>query len=148
MSRTADRATTLAKQHESGRSAGPPDRVGHLECTTAAVQAGFGGLTVGSHPVADAIGSADGENMDFADYLAVVARIVDTVEVPVSVDVESGYGLAAKELIDRLLEAGAVGRQHRGRRPHRGQTSPRPPGARRLHRCSPAARPTPPGCRS
>ncbi|GIF62478.1 hypothetical protein Ais01nite_05130 [Asanoa ishikariensis] len=40
---------------------------------------------------------------------AAVARIVRAVEVPVSADVEDGYGLAPKELVYRLLEAGAVG---------------------------------------
>ncbi|HIY66198.1 MAG TPA: isocitrate lyase/PEP mutase family protein, partial [Candidatus Agrococcus pullicola] len=54
-------------------------------------------------------GSADGENMAFSSYLEVIRRISNTVDVPVSADVESGYGLAADELVDRLLEAGAVG---------------------------------------
>src|SRR5690625_1532579 len=74
-----------------------------------AAGADFEGLTVGSHPVADAIGSADGENMDFDEYLGVVARIIEAVDLPVSVDVESGYGLPPADLINRLLEVGAVG---------------------------------------
>lgn len=74
-----------------------------------AVEAGFEGLTIGSHPVADAIGSSDGENMDFADYLATIKRITGAVDVPVSADVESGFGLDPTELIERLIEAGAVG---------------------------------------
>lgn len=40
---------------------------------------------------------------------AAVARIVRAVDVPVSADIEDGYGLAPKELVERLLEAGAVG---------------------------------------
>lgn len=40
---------------------------------------------------------------------AAVARIARAVDVPVSADVEGGYGLAPKELVERLLEAGAVG---------------------------------------
>lgn len=40
---------------------------------------------------------------------AAVARIVRAVDVPVSADVEGGYGLAPKELVERLLETGAVG---------------------------------------
>lgn len=40
---------------------------------------------------------------------AAVARITRAVDVPVTADVEAGYGLPAKELVDRLLEAGAVG---------------------------------------
>ncbi|MDN5600664.1 MAG: isocitrate lyase/phosphoenolpyruvate mutase family protein [Brachybacterium sp.] len=108
MSRTADRATTFAEQHGSGEVLVLPT-VWDTWSAQAAVQAGFRGLTVGSHPVADAIGSADGESMDFSDYLTVVSRIARSVDVPVSADVESGYGLPAKELIERLLAAGAVG---------------------------------------
>src|SRR5699024_1126374 len=63
----------------------------------------------GSHPVADSLGSADGENMDLTEYLGVVKRITDSVDVPVSVDIESGYGLEPRELINRLIEVGAVG---------------------------------------
>src|SRR5690606_19669464 len=36
-------------------------------------------------------------------------RIVTAVDLPVSVDVESGYGMAATELVQRVLETGAVG---------------------------------------
>jgi 2-methylisocitrate lyase-like PEP mutase family enzyme len=38
-----------------------------------------------------------------------VARIASSVSVPVTADVEAGYGLPASELVDRLLTAGAVG---------------------------------------
>jgi 2-methylisocitrate lyase-like PEP mutase family enzyme len=40
---------------------------------------------------------------------AAVARIVRAVDVPVSADIEGGYGIAPKELVERLLETGAVG---------------------------------------
>ncbi len=74
-----------------------------------AVDAGFAALTVGSHPVADSVGKADGEGMSFDDLTARVAQITGAVDVPVSVDAESGYGESAQRLIDGLLEAGAVG---------------------------------------
>lgn len=102
------RATTLAELHESGELTVLPT-VWDTWSARVAADAGFKGLTVGSHPVADAIGSADGEKMDFSEYLRVVKRITDAVSVPVSADVESGYGLDPAELITRLLEAGAVG---------------------------------------
>lgn len=108
MSHTADRATTLAALHDSGDVLVLPT-VWDVWSAQVAVQAGFRALTVGSHPVADSLGSADGENMDFAEYLRVVSRITGAVEVPVSADVESGYGLDPKELIEQLLEAGAAG---------------------------------------
>lgn len=40
---------------------------------------------------------------------AAVARIARAVAVPVSADIEAGYGLAPKELVERLLATGAVG---------------------------------------
>ncbi|AWH95846.1 isocitrate lyase/PEP mutase family protein [Dietzia psychralcaliphila] len=102
------RARELAALHDSGDLLVLPTVWDTWSARTAA-GVGFHGLTVGSHPVADAIGSADGEQMDFGEYLRVVSRIADSVDVPVSADVESGYGLAPDELISRLLEAGAVG---------------------------------------
>lgn len=75
----------------------------------AAVSAGFEALTVGSHPVANSVGAGDGEDMSLEDALAGIARVTRAVDVPVSADVESGYDTDAAELVDRVLEAGAVG---------------------------------------
>jgi 2-methylisocitrate lyase-like PEP mutase family enzyme len=74
-----------------------------------AVDAGFAALTVGSHPVADSVGKPDGEGMSFDDLTARVAQITGAVDVPISVDAESGYGETPARLIDGLLAAGAVG---------------------------------------
>ena len=74
-----------------------------------AVDAGFGALTVGSHPVADSIGRPDNEGMTFEELLARVTQITAAVDVPVSVDVESGYGQSPARLIEGLLSVGAVG---------------------------------------
>lgn len=101
-------AKALTEQHESGDLLVLPT-VWDTWSASVAVESGFTSLTVGSHPVADAIGSADGEQMEFSSYLDVIRRITNAVDVPVSVDVESGYGLAADELLSRLLDAGAAG---------------------------------------
>jgi 2-methylisocitrate lyase-like PEP mutase family enzyme len=74
-----------------------------------AVAAGFEGLTVGSHPAAESIGREDGEQMAFTELTDRVAQIAGAVDVPVSVDVESGYALDPATLIGGLLSAGAVG---------------------------------------
>ncbi|ALG29494.1 phosphonomutase [Glutamicibacter halophytocola] len=108
MSDFKERARTLANQHESGDLLVMPT-VWDTFSAALAADAGFASLTIGSHPVADSIGSADGEKMDFADYLAVVQRITSAVDVPVSADVESGYGLSPQELFERVFAAGAVG---------------------------------------
>ena len=68
-----------------------------------AVEAGFAALTVGSHPLADSIGKPDSEGMSFDDLLTRVAQITAAVDVPISVDIESGYGLPAQRLIEGLL---------------------------------------------
>ncbi|WP_282784067.1 MULTISPECIES: isocitrate lyase/phosphoenolpyruvate mutase family protein [unclassified Nocardia] len=72
-------------------------------------EAGFPALTVGSHPLADAMGKSDQEGMAFTDVVARVREITGAVDIPVSVDIESGYGLDAARLVEGLLEAGAVG---------------------------------------
>jgi 2-methylisocitrate lyase-like PEP mutase family enzyme len=74
-----------------------------------AVEAGFAALTVGSHPVADSVGKADGEGMSFDDLIDRVGQITGAVDAPVSVDVESGYGEPPQRIIEGLLSAGAVG---------------------------------------
>lgn len=73
------------------------------------VEAGFTALTVGSHPVADSVGKPDGEGMSYDDLVTRVAQITGAVDVPISVDIESGYGESAARLIEGLLSAGAVG---------------------------------------
>ncbi|MEV6112208.1 isocitrate lyase/phosphoenolpyruvate mutase family protein [Streptomyces sp. NPDC052109] len=72
------------------------------------VEAGFPALATPSAGVAASLGYADGAT-PADEMFAAVARITRAVDVPVSADVESGYGLAPKELVERLLEAGAVG---------------------------------------
>jgi 2-methylisocitrate lyase-like PEP mutase family enzyme len=74
-----------------------------------ATDAGFAALTIGSHPMADSIGKPDGEGMSFEDAMTRVAQITAAVDVPVTVDIESGYGQPAQRLIEGLLGAGAVG---------------------------------------
>ncbi|MGX1132657.1 2-methylisocitrate lyase-like PEP mutase family enzyme [Streptomyces glaucescens] len=74
----------------------------------ALVAAGFPALATPSAGVAASLGHADGET-PADEMFAAVARIARAVDVPVSADVEDGYGLTPKELVERLLEAGVVG---------------------------------------
>jgi 2-methylisocitrate lyase-like PEP mutase family enzyme len=66
-------------------------------------------LATTSVGVAEALGYEDGEVTPAAEMLAAVGRIAAAVEVPVTADLEAGYGLAPDELVAGLLEAGAVG---------------------------------------
>ncbi|WP_030233433.1 MULTISPECIES: isocitrate lyase/PEP mutase family protein [unclassified Streptomyces] len=71
-------------------------------------EAGFPALATPSAGVAASLGYEDGQ-VPADEMFAAVTRIVRAVDVPVSADVEGGYGLAPKELVERLLETGAVG---------------------------------------
>jgi 2-methylisocitrate lyase-like PEP mutase family enzyme len=102
------RAVTLLDLHRPGDPVVLPT-VWDAWSANLAVEAGFAALTVGSHPVADSVGKPDGEGMTFDDLLARVAQITAAVDVPVSVDTESGYGEPPERLIDGLLGVGAVG---------------------------------------
>lgn len=78
--------------------------------SAAAVEAaGFPVVATGSAAVAEALGYADHEAAPVDEMFAAATRIATAVSVPVTVDLESGYGLPAAELVDRLLSTGAVG---------------------------------------
>lgn len=70
--------------------------------------AGFPALATPSAGVAASLGYEDGQT-PADEMFAAVARIARAVPVPVTADVEAGYGLPPGELVERLLTAGAVG---------------------------------------
>lgn len=65
-----------------------------------------------SAAVAASLGYEDGEQMPFEDYLVIIRRIAASVSIPVTIDLEMGYGKANEEIygnVQRLIEAGVVG---------------------------------------
>jgi 2-methylisocitrate lyase-like PEP mutase family enzyme len=78
----------------------------------AVVSAGAKALATGSHPVADANGWPDGQQVPIDFALPNARRIVDSVELPVTVDFEGAYSADPEEggrNVARLAETGAVG---------------------------------------
>jgi 2-methylisocitrate lyase-like PEP mutase family enzyme len=71
--------------------------------------AGFAAVATTSGGVAASLGYDDGERAPVGDMLAAAGRIAHSVRVPVTVDAEAGYGLAAPDLVERLVAAGAAG---------------------------------------
>jgi 2-methylisocitrate lyase-like PEP mutase family enzyme len=74
----------------------------------ALADAGYPALATPSMAVAASLGYQDGSTPAYEMFSA-VARIVHAVSVPVSADIEDGYGLAPRELVERLVDTGAVG---------------------------------------
>jgi len=73
---------------------------------------GFAAIATSSAGVAFSLGYPDGEIVPRDEMLAAVARIVRAVRIPVSADIETGYGRTPQEVSDtcrRVLEAGAIG---------------------------------------
>ena len=105
----ATRARALLDLHHTGRTLVLPN-VWDAWSARVVAEAGFPALSIGSHPLADSRGQGDGEDMTLDDALDGVRRICSAVPgVPVTADLESGYDTAPAELVERLLEAGAVG---------------------------------------
>jgi 2-methylisocitrate lyase-like PEP mutase family enzyme len=74
--------------------------------------AGFGAIASTSAGVAFSLGYPDGQKIAREEMLARVARIARAVKVPVTADVESGYGNRPEDTertAREVIEAGAVG---------------------------------------
>lgn len=70
---------------------------------------GYPAVATTSAGVAEAIGYEDHERTPPDAMFAAVGVIAGAVDVPVTADLESGYGLPAESLVQSLLGAGAVG---------------------------------------
>jgi len=107
MTSSRDRAQALKELHRDRPLVLPT--VWDAWSARLAADAGFRALTIGSHPLADSRGAEDGEAMSFDEVLGAVAPIIAAVDVPVSVDLESGYGQDPARLVAGLIEVGGAG---------------------------------------
>jgi 2-methylisocitrate lyase-like PEP mutase family enzyme len=72
-------------------------------------EAGFPAIATSSAAIAAVLGWGDGEAAPVEDMLAAAGRIARSVNVPVTVDFERGYGLGPTELVERFASTGAAG---------------------------------------
>ena len=75
----------------------------------AVAAAGFAVVATTSWAVAATLGYEDEERAPADEMFAAAARIARSVEVPVTVDAEAGYGMQPAELVTALRDAGAAG---------------------------------------
>jgi 2-methylisocitrate lyase-like PEP mutase family enzyme len=78
----------------------------------AVAKAGPAALATGSWSVASAFGYDDGEQVPFALVLNNLERVVRAVDLPVSADIETGYGATAQDVeasVAAVLARGVVG---------------------------------------
>ena len=74
--------------------------------------AGFPAVATSSAALAVSVGYPDGERVGKEEFFSVVKKIAGILSVPLSVDIESGFGATIGSLTDTVrlvIEAGAVG---------------------------------------
>jgi 2-methylisocitrate lyase-like PEP mutase family enzyme len=101
-------AESLRELHRAGNPLVLPN-VWDAASARAVADAGYPAIATSSAAIARALGYEDHEDMPADEAFGAVARITRVLDVPVTADIESGYGLPAPEVVDRLLDAGAVG---------------------------------------
>src|SRR2546422_6193818 len=106
-----DQAETFRKLHRGPAPLVPPNA---WDVATARLveEAGFPAVATTSAGVAWALGYPDGERISRDEMLAVVRRIAAAVRVPVTADLEAGYGAtpeAAARTARDAIAAGAIG---------------------------------------
>ncbi|MBB5607962.1 MULTISPECIES: isocitrate lyase/phosphoenolpyruvate mutase family protein [unclassified Janthinobacterium] len=75
----------------------------------AAQAAGYAAIGTSSAAIADILGYADGEGISFAELYALVLRLRAVSDLPLSVDMEAGYGETADAVLDKLFKLAAAG---------------------------------------
>ena len=104
----AEQAEALRRLHSDPRPLVLPN-AWDVASARLVVKAGFPVVATSSGAVAATLGYEDDDSMPVDEAFDVIARIARSVSVPVTADVEAGYRLSPKDLVERLLEAGAVG---------------------------------------
>lgn len=69
----------------------------------------FPAIATSSAAVANSLGYADGQEMPFTDYLFIIERILASVKIPLSVDMEMGYGKSDEEICTNILQLTDLG---------------------------------------
>ncbi|MGY1814428.1 isocitrate lyase/PEP mutase family protein [Blastococcus sp. SYSU D00820] len=104
----ADRARTLLDLHTAPEVLVLANVWDVASARVVAGTPGTGALATASHAIAAAAGYEDGERIPLDLHLDVVGRIAAAVDLPVSADLEAGYGDPG-ETTRRAIAAGVVG---------------------------------------
>ncbi|OMF28925.1 isocitrate lyase/phosphoenolpyruvate mutase family protein [Paenibacillus sp. FSL H8-0259] len=102
------------KLHELHRSGSPLVLVNAWDAGSAQIIQGAGGqvIATGSWSVAAAHGYDDGEKLPFELVLSNLQRISNSVDLPITIDIEGGYGPSPeiiKNNVLKIIGCGAVG---------------------------------------
>jgi 2-methylisocitrate lyase-like PEP mutase family enzyme len=107
----AEKAERLRKLHHGPRILALPNA---WDVVSARIleEVGHSAVATSSAAMAFSLGYPDGQRISRGEMLEAVARITRAVRVPVTADLESGYGKSPEEIADftrEMIAAGAVG---------------------------------------
>ena len=107
----ADKAEQFRRMHAGPRILALPNA---WDAVSARIleEAGHPAIATSSAAVAFSLGYPDGQRISRTEMLEAVARIARAVRVPVTADMESGYGTTVKDMMDTakaVIAAGAIG---------------------------------------
>jgi 2-methylisocitrate lyase-like PEP mutase family enzyme len=107
----AERADRFRKLHHGPRILALPNA---WDAASARIleEAGYPAIATSSAAVAFSLGYPDGQRISRHQMLEAVARIARGVRVPVTADMESGYGTTVKEIMETakaVIAAGVIG---------------------------------------
>jgi 2-methylisocitrate lyase-like PEP mutase family enzyme len=105
---TADKAAELRRLHDAPELLVMVNVWDVISATTLASLDACRAIATASHSIAAAAGYPDGERIPRDEMLEAVRRIAAAVDVPVSADLEAGYGDAG-ETVRRAIGLGVVG---------------------------------------
>jgi 2-methylisocitrate lyase-like PEP mutase family enzyme len=108
MTSTADRATTLLALHTDPELLTLVNVWDVASARVVAQTDGTRAIATASHAIAAMYGYEDGERIPRDLMLESIGRVVDAVDLPVTADLEAGYGDAA-ETVRRAIGLGVVG---------------------------------------
>jgi len=104
----ADKATELLRLHTDPTLLTVVNVYDVISATVVANTEGTKALATASHGIAATLGYPDGEKIPVEEMLDMVGRIVKATDLPVTADLEGGYGDAA-ETIRRAIGVGVAG---------------------------------------
>ncbi|QIK68124.1 isocitrate lyase/phosphoenolpyruvate mutase family protein [Nocardioides sp. HDW12B] len=105
---TRTNATTLLRLHQDPTLLTVVNVWDVISARSVAAVEGTRALATASHSIAASLGYEDGENIPVDEMLAAVERIVRATDLPVTADLEGGYGDAAGT-VRRAIGLGVVG---------------------------------------
>lgn len=70
---------------------------------------GYKALATSSSAIAMSLGYEDGEQMSFEEYFYIIKRIKECISIPLSVDLEGGYGSSSEIIASNILKLTDIG---------------------------------------